>query len=73
MHEVPAHPILPCMNDKASKPLKTYSIEWTGIATREIGWDEIEAETPDQAREKWLRTHGADRRVRAVSEIEAER
>ena len=50
---------------------KAYSIEWTGIATREIGWDEIEAETPDEAREKWLRTHGADRRVRAVSEMKS--
>ena len=51
---------------------KTYSIEWTGIATRETGWDEVEAETPAEAREKWLRKHGHDRRVRAVSEIEAE-
>ncbi len=72
------------MTDKASPAApKTYSIEWTGIATREdrvdrhrdarVGWDEIEAETPAEAREKWLRKHGPDRRVRAVSEIEAKR
>ena len=62
------------MTDKTSPAApKTYSIEWTGIATREIGWDEIEAQTPAEAREKWLRKHGQDRRVRAVSEIEAKR
>ena len=51
---------------------KRYSIEWTGIATRETGWDEIEADTPDEARERWQKLHGHDRRVRAVSEIESE-
>jgi hypothetical protein len=60
------------MTDKEPQAApKTYSIEWTGIATREVGWDEIEAQTPAEAREKWLRKHGPDRRVRAVSEIEA--
>ena len=59
------------MTDKTSPAApRTYSIEWTGIATREIGCDEIEAQTPAEAREKWLRAHGQDRRVRAVSEIE---
>jgi len=49
--------------------LKTYSVEWSGIITRDVGWAEIKANSPDEAREKFLREHGQYRRVRGVIEI----
>jgi hypothetical protein len=35
--------------------MKRYSIEWSGIITRDIGWDEVEANSPDEARDKYLK------------------
>jgi hypothetical protein len=49
--------------------MKRYSIEWSGIITRDMGWDEVEANSPDEAREKYLKDHGQFRRVRGVIEI----
>lgn len=49
--------------------MKTYSIEWGGIVTRDIGWTEVRANSVDEAREKYLREHGQWRRVRAISEV----
>jgi hypothetical protein len=46
--------------------LKRYSIEWSGIITRNIGWDEVEANSPDEAREKFLKDHGNAAHAAAV-------
>jgi hypothetical protein len=53
------------MNDKR------YSIEWCGIITRDIGWDEVVADSPDEARERYLNEHGNFRKIRSVIEITA--
>ena len=49
--------------------MKSYSIEWSGIITRDIGWAEVQANSPDEASEKYLKEHGQFRRVRSVIEI----
>lgn len=49
--------------------MKLYSIEWAGIITRDIGWAEVEAKSPDEAREAYMKEHGQYRRVRGVIEI----
>jgi hypothetical protein len=49
--------------------MKSFNIEWSGIFTRDIGWDEVEAETFEAAREAYLREHGQYRRIRGIIEI----
>lgn len=50
--------------------MKRFSIEWSGIITRDIGWAEVEAPTWEKAKENYLREHGQYRRVRSVLEID---
>lgn len=55
--------------NRGSGDVKSYSIEWSGIITRDIGWAEVQANSPDEASEKYLKEHGQFRRVRSVIEI----
>lgn len=49
---------------------KKFSVEWSGKITRDIGWDQIEAETLAAAQKKWNNAHGGIRRMLSISEIE---
>ena len=49
--------------------MKRYSIEWAGTITRDIGWIEVEANSPQESCEKFLAEHGRTKMVRAISEI----
>lgn len=46
--------------------MKTFCIEWRGRITRDVGWDYIEADSIEQARENWLSQHGTDRVIHGI-------
>src|SRR5262245_66144594 len=50
--------------------LRTFSIEWQGTTTREIGgWESIKAYSQEEAHNMFLQQHGQTRRIRGISEV----
>lgn len=46
--------------------MRTWSVEWSGIITRDIGWDDVRASSMEDAKKTFLLEHGQYRRVRSV-------
>ena len=55
--------------------MKRYRIEWTEVTaisdvwTRDAGWTDVEANSPEEARTKFVAEYGHTKRIHAFHEI----
>ena len=49
--------------------MKEFNIEWKGVITRDIGWENIKADSLEEAKSKFLLKYGQYHKIISVYEI----